>query len=607
MTVLEKYNDVLYPPESELRKQGLNLRTYKQLLKRKAPINRNSSVTNIWGTAPLTGTIHIPVLLVQFTDNLSTQTQSAINESFNSSNYLNGQGISVSKYYTKQSYGDLNIIYDVYDWRTAPQTYSWYSLNSSRNFQLVLDSINLFNSTTGGSNVNFSQYDNDNDGRIDGFVIIYPGVGGIAPTAVWPHTRILKQYTQNIVDGKYLGNVALVPEKGVRQSNQFEISVTTHEFAHVLGLPDLYAIGPQGQIDNGPLSGMSMMMFEEVYCLNKPINLDVWSRYFLGWVAPIELTTDSNKEISLRSINDYPDAVILRNSNMGAREYFIIENRYRNHSDSSNLDNCMFINAPTTYGGFAIYHVDENKIEFDYPNNWVNWDRDNNYFNDTVSWPGVLYEENTINSTSILIFPNDLYFDDIINSCDSFKYFDENQYLCAPYGILDRTTSTYSGVQNPKIRFTAISSSNQSIMTAKMLVGEETATPVTSPSSAQVYYVPTQITLSTSTPGATIYYTTNGSTPTTSSSIYTTPITAPANAVTTIKAIAKKNNFYVSDVMTSVYTVTGTVATPTANQVSGVIDYNSQVILSTATSGATIRYTLDNSSQLNHQAFIQQQ
>ncbi|MFA5746442.1 MAG: hypothetical protein WC932_06345, partial [archaeon] len=36
MTVLEKYNDVLYPPESELRKQGLNLRTYKQLLKRKA-------------------------------------------------------------------------------------------------------------------------------------------------------------------------------------------------------------------------------------------------------------------------------------------------------------------------------------------------------------------------------------------------------------------------------------------------------------------------------------------------------------------------------------------------------------------------------------------
>ena len=47
--------------------------------------------------------------------------------------------------------------------------------------------------------------------------------------------------------------------------------------------------------------------------------------------------------------------------------------------------------------------------------------------------------------------------------------------------------------------------------------------------------------------------------------------------------------------MSSTYTITGTVATPTSSQPSGIIDYGSQVILSTTTTGATIRYTVDGS------------
>ena len=59
-----KYPDVFYPPEEELAKQGMTLESYKQALKRSAPKNRNSSVNNIWGTCPTTGTVKIPVLLV---------------------------------------------------------------------------------------------------------------------------------------------------------------------------------------------------------------------------------------------------------------------------------------------------------------------------------------------------------------------------------------------------------------------------------------------------------------------------------------------------------------------------------------------------------------
>ncbi len=64
--------------------------------------------------------------------------------------------------------------------------------------------------------------------------------------------------------------------------------------------------------------------------------------------------------------------------------------------------------------------------------------------------------------------------------------------------------------------------------------------PVISPSS-DTYYVGASVSVSiTAATGATIYYTTDGSTPTTSSATYSSPLTV--NATTTIKAIAVKND-----------------------------------------------------------------
>jgi len=584
MTGIYENEDVLYPPESELRKQGLTLRSYKQQLKETAPNNRTSTVDNIWGTTPLSGTVHIPVLLVQFTDKSPTYTQAQINEVFNSPT-VTADTISVSKYYYKQSYGDLNLVFDVYNWTTMPQTFAYYTNN--HNYQLVLDAYSTFNSS-----VNFAQYDNDNDGRIDGVVIIPAGNQGASltdPYGIWPQARILRNYNSNPVDGKYLGNAALVPEK---KNNQFqERNTIMHEFAHVLGLPDLYSIDPvHNWNSDGPIKGLTMMIYDTGDCKDKPMNLDVWSRYFLGWIEPEILTIDSNKNISLRSVNDYPDAVILRNSNMGPREYFIIENRHKNLSDTENLDNCVFDGTPM--GGTLIYHVDENKIEAHYPNNWVNWDPDGNYFDDT-SWPGITNEVNYLPGGVYSTAYDQISYNNYTypNGCNQ-AYFDENNHIC-PWRPFSMTTRSYSGNLNPLIRFQAISPRNEYTMTAKMLVGEETITPIADPPTG-TYTVNTQATLSTATPNAIIYYTTNGTDPTTSSPIYTSPITV-TEGTTTIKAIAKRNDYYVSDVMSSTYTITGTVATPTANQTSGVVDYLSQVILSTTTPGATIRYTLDGS------------
>ncbi len=104
------------------------------------------------------------------------------------------------------------------------------------------------------------------------------------------------------------------------------------------------------------------------------------------------------------------------------------------------------------------------------------------------------------------------------------------------------------------------------------------------------------VTLSTTTSGATIYYTTDGSTPTTSSNRYSSALTVSSNI--NLKAIATKSGMTDSNVMSESYTINipGTVAIPTASPAGGTYTSSQSVILSTNTSGATIYYTIDGSS-----------
>lgn len=101
-------------------------------------------------------------------------------------------------------------------------------------------------------------------------------------------------------------------------------------------------------------------------------------------------------------------------------------------------------------------------------------------------------------------------------------------------------------------------------------------------------YTSTQsVTLSDSSVGATIYYTTDGSTPTTSSTVYSGPITL--SSTTTINAIATATGATVSTEATGIYTLPA--ATPTFSVAPGAYSTAQTVAISDATSGATIYYT----------------
>ena len=78
------------------------------------------------------------------------------------------------------------------------------------------------------------------------------------------------------------------------------------------------------------------------------------------------------------------------------------------------------------------------------------------------------------------------------------------------------------------------------------------ATPTFSPE-AGTYTSAQNVTISTATSGATIYYTTDGTTPTTSSSVYSSAI--PVSTTTTIKAIATATGYDNSSVASATYTI----------------------------------------------------
>ena len=116
------------------------------------------------------------------------------------------------------------------------------------------------------------------------------------------------------------------------------------------------------------------------------------------------------------------------------------------------------------------------------------------------------------------------------------------------------------------------------------------ATPTFSPAPIGTFSSPQSVTLTDSTAGAKIYYTTNGTAPTTASTQYTGPI--PVSATTTINAIAAVNGLGTSTVASGTYTITA--ATPSFSPAPiGTFTTPQSVTLTDSTAGAKIYYTTD--------------
>jgi glucosylceramidase len=125
---------------------------------------------------------------------------------------------------------------------------------------------------------------------------------------------------------------------------------------------------------------------------------------------------------------------------------------------------------------------------------------------------------------------------------------------------------------------------------------QQAATPTFSPT-AGTYTSAQTVSLSDTTTGASIYYTTNGSTPTTASILYSASAPIAVSSTTTISAIAVATGCTNSDVATGTYTVNlPAAATPSFSPAPGSYASAQTVRLSDTTTGASIYYTTDGST-----------
>ena len=118
-------------------------------------------------------------------------------------------------------------------------------------------------------------------------------------------------------------------------------------------------------------------------------------------------------------------------------------------------------------------------------------------------------------------------------------------------------------------------------------------TPVITPSSGAFSSPPT-VTITDALPGATIYYTTDGSMPTSNSPIYQNPFVVSVNE--TVIAVASITNYLVSAPASATYLLTTIPANPVFSLAAGTYTGAQTLTITDTTSGAVIYYTIDGPS-----------
>src|SRR6202522_1928965 len=124
------------------------------------------------------------------------------------------------------------------------------------------------------------------------------------------------------------------------------------------------------------------------------------------------------------------------------------------------------------------------------------------------------------------------------------------------------------------------------------------ATPTFTPASGTSFSSTLSVSIADATPSAAIYYTTDGSTPTTASQLYSAPFTI--SATTTVHAIATATGYTQSALGSASYTYAPTQSvtqTPTFTPASGTsFSSTLSVSIADATPSASIYYTTDGST-----------
>ena len=270
------------------------------------------------------------LILANFADTTfaSNNTQLAFDSLANGDNYTYmGATGSCKAYFTAQSNGKYSPNFDVIGPVTLPHTSAYYGTDTKSgngDDRYVVDFVLDACAEADKLGVDFSQYDNDEDGTVDFVYIIYAGFGqadGGAETTIWPHNwdLISALYYKNTnqseyyayyddndsliynlptIDGKMLYTYACSNELNSTKARS-GIGTICHEFTHVLGLPDYYITDDKYEYLFKYTPGAWSLMGYGNYLNNgnTPPNFSIFDKYYLGWVEPAVLNNNATYQL----------------------------------------------------------------------------------------------------------------------------------------------------------------------------------------------------------------------------------------------------------------------------------------------------------------------
>ena len=306
-------------------------------------------------TFPTTGNIRVLALLIDYPDLINVIPASDFDSLLYGANYLSGNG-SFKTFYETSSGGQLTIDVDVRGWYRATNNFQYYAADSGydRAADLVREAVNAAEI----AGTDFSLYDNDSNGSVDGILAVHSGpgaeIGSQTGLYIWSHRWVMRagNLGSAFYDGVSIDDYMINPETRSATNNSISgIGVFCHEFGHNLGLPDLYdtdrtngnseGIGNWCLMAGGAYSGSS----------NRPSNFSAWCKEDLGWDVPQIIPLGQTGTYTL------PPASTSRNEIYKVSvpfpitdEYFLIENRQLVGKDSD---------LPSH--GLAIWHINTTK------------------------------------------------------------------------------------------------------------------------------------------------------------------------------------------------------------------------------------------------------
>lgn len=319
---------------------------------------RTKRATNRLATRGTNNKKHGLVILAAFKDkgfSCSDDPQALFRDFFNKEGYSDyGMGGSVRDYFMAQSYGNLEIDFDVVGPVTLSQDMAYYGSNDiygndKRPGALVTEAVNAV-----APELDFSIYDWDGDGDVDQVFILYAGYGESTTNnkeEIWPHAWTLtdagfseKGVSPIMLDGVWIDTYACSNELAGKSGKKIDgIGTACHEFSHCLGLPDAYDTA------NVSAFGMDCWDVMDYGCYNAdccvPASYTAYERWVCGWTEPTVLD-DPCTVTGMRNIDESGECYIIYNR-AHEDEFYMLQNIQQTGW-----------NAGAAASGMLIMHVD---------------------------------------------------------------------------------------------------------------------------------------------------------------------------------------------------------------------------------------------------------